>query len=86
MDGIKYPTYGPNPYGCGIFEQPTIRKDCIHYFCEKQMGANINCCAKGLYLGDCPCTPNCANYISLQELHETAEKIAENKRRNTNEH
>ena len=41
-----------------------IRRDCIHYHCEHDMGASIDCCTLKKELGNCPCTFNCEKYIN----------------------
>ena len=45
-----------------------IRTDCIHYHCEHDMGASIDCCTlRGL--GDCPCSNNCNDYANKDEIY-----------------
>lgn len=57
-----------NYYGCGIDYKSNIRKDCVFYHCEKDMGANIDCCVlKGL--GNCPCSESCADYFDRAEIY-----------------
>ena len=46
-----------------------IRRDCIHYHCEHEMGASIDCCSlKGL--GKCPCSEDCAEYANRAEVYK----------------
>ena len=54
---------------CGIYykTRSKIREDCIHYHCEHQMGASIDCCLKTGQLGDCPCTDDCKDFISKND-------------------
>ena len=59
-----------------------IRKDCINYHCEHDMGASIDCCMlKGL--GNCPCSSDCNDYANRNEIYllglEVFKKRKENK-------
>ena len=46
-----------------------IRRDCIHYHCEHEMGASIDCCSlRGL--GKCPCSEDCAEYANRDEVYK----------------
>lgn len=45
-----------------------IRRDCINYHCEHQMGASIDCCTlRGL--GNCPCSNECNDYANKNEIY-----------------
>lgn len=47
----------------------SIRRDCIHYYCEHEMGASIDCCSlRGL--GKCPCSEDCAEYANRAEVYK----------------
>ena len=45
-----------------------IRRDCIHYHCEHDMGASIDCCTlRGL--GNCPCSNDCNDYANKNKIY-----------------
>ena len=45
-----------------------IRRDCIHYHCEHDMGASIDCCTlRGL--GNCPCSNDCDDYANKNKIY-----------------
>ena len=45
-----------------------IRRDCVHYHCEHDMGASIDCCTlRGL--GNCPCSNDCNDYANKNEIY-----------------
>jgi len=53
---------------CQCDYKSNIRTDCIHYHCEHDMGASIDCCTlRGL--GDCPCSNNCNDYANKDEIY-----------------
>lgn len=53
---------------CQCNYKSNIRTDCIHYHCEHDMGASIDCCTlKGL--GNCPCTKDCPDYVDKAEVY-----------------
>lgn len=53
---------------CQSNYESNIRTDCIHYHCEHDMGASIDCCTlKGL--GNCPCTKDCSDYVDKAEVY-----------------
>ena len=53
---------------CQCDYKSNIRTDCIHYHCEHDMGASIDCCTlKGL--GNCPCTKDCPDYADKAEVY-----------------
>lgn len=53
---------------CQCNYKSNIRTDCIHYHCEHDMGASIDCCTlRGL--GDCPCTKDCSDYVDKAEVY-----------------
>lgn len=45
-----------------------VRRDCYWYHCEHDMGASIDCCTAEKRLGECPCSDDCTNYISQNEV------------------
>jgi len=45
-----------------------IRRDCVHYHCEHDMGASIDCCTlRGL--DNCPCSNDCNDYANKNEIY-----------------
>jgi hypothetical protein len=53
---------------CQCDYKSNIRTDCIHYHCEYDMGASIDCCTlRGL--GNCPCTKDCPDYVDKAEVY-----------------
>lgn len=53
---------------CQCNYKSNIKTDCIHYHCEHDMGASIDCCAlKGL--GNCPCTKDCPDYVNKAKVY-----------------
>jgi hypothetical protein len=54
---------------CQCNYKSNIRTDCIHYHCEHDMGASIDCCTlKGL--GNCPCSNDCNEYVNKNEVYK----------------
>lgn len=53
---------------CQCNYKSNIRTDCIHYHCEHDMGASIDCCTlRGL--GNCPCSNDCNDYANKNEIY-----------------
>lgn len=49
---------------------PEYRRDCFYFWEEQDMGARIPCCTLRSALGDCPCSPNCKDYISGSDAYK----------------
>lgn len=64
---------------CGVNSEKIYREDCYHHFVHQDMGAQIHCCAKEEGLGNCPCTMNCKNYISNEEVSRIIGEYQRNK-------
>ena len=66
---------------CGNrYYNDNIRRDCHWYHCEHQMGASIDCCTLRDSLGDCPCSEDCENYISNNEINNVVADYIRNRR------
>ena len=66
---------------CQYNYKSNIRTDCIHYHCEHDMGASIDCCTlKGL--GNCPCTKDCPDYVDKAEVYRLGLEVLKQKGKN----
>lgn len=66
---------------CQCDYKSNIRTDCIHYHCEHDMGASIDCCTlKGL--GNCPCTNDCSDYVDKAEVYRLGLEVLKQKGKN----
>ena len=52
-----------------------LKRDCYWYHCEHQMGASIDCCTLASGLGDCPCSDDCHNYITNEEVTRILKRL-----------
>ncbi len=91
LKNIPKPCYVPfdfsnNFCGCGIEKNDTIRRDCHFYHEERWMEGRIDCCTRQEGIGVCPCTPDCADYISQDEINNAIETyIRQRNQKNTEE-
>ena len=69
-------------YGCGIGYSSSVRKDCVFYYCEHDMGASIDCCIlRGL--GNCPCSDSCKDYADKTEVYQLGLEVLKKRRQHS---
>ena len=61
------------------------RTNCYHYDEEHDMGATVHCCKMHKGFGNCPCTPNCQDYISAEDAHNLIVYIQQVRRNNADQ-
>ena len=76
---IEYtPIYPVFPL-CDV-ERPNYREDCYYFHSEQDMGAHIPYCRKEREYGYCPCSEDCKNYISKQEVSRIVANYVDEKK------